>query len=76
MPYRTGRLKDMMIKLQANKIIYNAPYARKQYYSNKGNGAQGSSMGAQGKLWDRRMFADRGDKIVQAIAEFVGGRSK
>ncbi|AYE35311.1 minor capsid protein [Clostridium septicum] len=76
-PYRTGRLKDMMIKLQANKIIYNAPYARKQYYSNSGNGKQGSSLGGlRGKLWDRRMFADRGDKIVQAIAEFVGGRSK
>ncbi|MEN8433957.1 minor capsid protein [Clostridium septicum] len=76
-PYKTGRLKDMMVELQTDKIIYNAPYARKQYYSNKGNGAQGSSMGGlRGKLWDKRMFADRGDKIIKTIADFVGGRSK
>jgi hypothetical protein len=77
MPYDTGRLKDMMIELQPSKIIYNAPYARKQYYTNKGLGIQGSSAGGlRGKLWDKRMWNDKGDKIVQEIADFCGGKSR
>lgn len=76
-PFKTGRLKDMMITLESDRVIYNAPYAAKQYYTNKGMGKQGTSQGGiRGKFWDRRMFADQGDKIVQTIAEFVGGRSK
>lgn len=76
-PFKSGRLKDMMIELQSNKIIYHAPYAKRQYYTNKGNGKQGSSFGGiRGKFWDKRMWPDKGDKIVQSIAEFVGGKSK
>lgn len=76
-PFKTGRLKDMMIELQTDKIIYHAPYAAKQYYTNKGMGKQGTSLGGlRGKFWDRRMWSDKGDKIVQTIAEFVGGRTK
>lgn len=76
-PYDTGRLKDMMVELQTNKIIYNAPYARKQYYTNKGLGNQGESIGGKrGKFWDKRAWNDQGDKIVQTISQFVGGRSR
>lgn len=76
-PFDIGRLKDMMVELKTDKIIYNAPYARKQYYTNKGMGKQGTSLGGlRGKLWDKRMWVSRGDKIVKSIAQFVGGRSK
>lgn len=76
-PYDKGRLKDMMVELRANKIIYNAPYARKQYYTNKGLGKQGESCGGKrGKYWDKRCWADNGDKIVESIAKFCGGKSK
>lgn len=76
-PFKAGRLKDMMIELQANKIIYNAPYAAEQYYKNKGMGKQGVATGGlRGKFWDKRMWSDKGDKIVQTIAQFCGGRSK
>lgn len=76
-PFLTGRLKDMMVELRADKIIYNAPYAKKQYYGNKGLGKQGASIGGlRGKFWDRRAWQNHGDKIVQTIAEFVGGRTK
>lgn len=71
-PFETGRLKDMMIELQSDKIIYRAPYAAKQYYTNKG----GNKGALRGKMWDKRMWIDKGDKIVQSIAEFVGGKSK
>ena len=76
-PYKTGRLKDMMIEIQTSKIIYKAPYAKKAYYTNKGSGKQGSSAGGlRGKMWDKRMWNDRGNDIVKSIAQFVGGRAK
>ena len=76
-PFKTGRLKNMMIKIQTSKIIYSAPYARKQYYTNKGMGKQGTSLGGlRGKMWDKRMWNDRGNEIVKSVAQFVGGRAK
>lgn len=76
-PFQTGRLKNMMIEIQTSKIIYKAPYAKKHYYGNKGNGKQGTSVGGlRGKFWDKRMWNDRGNDIVKSIAQFVGGRAK
>ena len=76
-PFDTGRLKDDMVQLETSRIIYNAPYSRKQYYSNKGLGKQGNQVGGKrGKFWDKRAWVDNGDKIVQTIAEFCGGRAK
>ncbi|WP_434305902.1 minor capsid protein [Clostridium botulinum] len=71
-PFLTGRLKDMSVQLKTDKIIWRAPYAAKQYYLNKG----GNRGALRGKYWDKRMWSDRGDKIVQSIAEFCGGRTK
>lgn len=71
-PFNTGRLKDMSVELQTSKIIYNAPYAAKQYYTNAG----GNKGPLRGKLWDKRAWIDKGDNIVKSIAEFCGGRSK
>jgi len=66
-----------MITIDTDKITYNAPYAAKQYYTNKGNGKQGTSKGGlRGKMWDKRMWIDKGDNIVKTIAEFVGGKAK
>ena len=76
-PFDSGRLKDMSVELKTSKIIFNAPYARKQYYTNKGLGKQGLNQGGlRGKRWDRRCWIDNGDKIVKSIANFVGGRSR
>ena len=71
-PFKTGRLKDMMVELKTDKIIYNALYAKKQYYTNGG----GNNGVLKDKMWDKRMFIDKGDMIVKSIAEFCGGRSK
>lgn len=71
-PFLTGRLKDMSVQLKTDKIIWSAPYAKKQYYLNKG----GNRGALRGKYWDKRMWSDKGDKIVKSIAEFCGGKSK
>lgn len=57
-------------------ITYVQPYAAKNYYENRGNGTQGTAHnGLRGKLWDKRMWADRGDGIVESVANYVGGRA-
>lgn len=76
-PFKTGRLKDVMVTLQTKSITYSAPYAKRQYYTNLGKGRQGTDMGGlRGKYWDKRAWANKGDTIVQTIADFVGGKKK
>ena len=76
-PFKTGRLKDMMVTLSADKITYEAPYAKRAFYTNKGMGKQGVAAGGlRGKQWTRRAWIDNGDKIVKTIAEFCGGDSR
>lgn len=74
-PFKTGRLKDMNVVVNKNNVTYYAPYAKRQYYTNKGNGRQGTVQGGlRGKHWDKRTWVDKGNTIVRTIADFVGGR--
>lgn len=65
-PLRKGPLKNTAIT-EANRIIYIQPYARSNWYGNKGKGKRG-------KMWCIRMWADRGGEIVTSVAKFCGGR--
>ena len=67
-PMLTGRLKTDVTELPGS-ISFNAPYARTQWYANKGNGLRGAR-------WTERMRIDRGKEIGQATAEYCGGKSK
>ncbi|MDJ8951066.1 minor capsid protein [Clostridium perfringens] len=74
-PFKSGTLKDLDVQVNLDNIVYYAPYARKQYYENKGNGIGGVSRnGRRGKLWDKRGFADHKDEIIDKVASFVGGK--
>ena len=74
-PFDTGRLKNMMITIDIAKITYSAPYAKKQYYTNKGMGKQGEAMGGKrGKYWDKRGFIDNKNMILHTVADFCEGR--
>lgn len=76
-PYLSGQLKDQDIQIGASSITYLAPYARKQYYNNKGNGINGTSSGGiRGMRWAPRMWITRGDMIVAKIASLVGGKAE
>lgn len=68
-PMLNGPLKNTAVE-RTNKIIYIQPYARRQYYENKGG------KGLRGKMWDQRMWAARGKEIVQSVAKYVGGKAK
>lgn len=67
-PMDTGMLKNTRV-IRKDSITYVQPYARKQYYENKGRGLRG-------KEWDKRMWAARGNEIVQSVAKMAGGKAK
>ena len=67
-PMDTGTLKNTR-KVYINKITYIQPYARKQWYENKGKGLRG-------KEWCLRMWANRGKEIKNSVAKLTGGKVK
>ena len=67
-PFLNGSLKNTAQEL-VTRIEYIQPYARRQFYENRGNGLRG-------KEWTPRMWADRGHEVVEATAKFCGGRVK
>lgn len=66
-PFLKGPLKNTVIARKTS-IEYVQPYARKQWYENKGKGLRG-------KMWVTRAWADKGKQIIKAVAKFVGGRT-
>jgi hypothetical protein len=67
-PFLTGVLKNTATET-VGSITYNTPYARRQYYENRGTGLRGAR-------WTERMWADRGKEIVKATAAYCGGKAK
>lgn len=74
-PFQTGMLKNSGILgtvLGSGEVRYIAPYGRKQYYSNRGNGTQGTARGGKrGSLWFERMKIDHADSILAGAAKFT-----
>lgn len=66
-PFRKGSLKNTAVA-RKESIEYVQPYAKKQWYENKGKGLRG-------KMWVTRAWADKGKQILKAVASFVGGRT-
>lgn len=74
-PFKDGTLKDTDAKINLDNVTYFAPYARRQYNTNKGNGKGGiNNGGLRGKMWDKRMWADNRETIINKVSTFVGGR--
>lgn len=65
-PFKNGPLKNTATE-KNNTITYGQPYSRRQLYENKGRGLRG-------KQWHVRAWADRGNMVVKAVANFVGGK--
>lgn len=56
----------------SGEVIYQAPYARNQYYTNSGNGNHNKS-GLRGAYWFERMKADNKKKLFEDVKEKLGG---
>ena len=70
-PMDTGMLKKSGILgtvVGSGEVIYQAPYARNQYYTNSGNGNHNKS-GLRGPFWFERMKANELDDIKKKVSE-------
>ena len=69
-PMDTGALKNsanINTVIGSGEVKYKTPYAKKQYYGNKGTGLRG-------RLWFERMKADHKQDILRGAAKIAGGR--
>lgn len=76
-PMDTGVLKTsgfVSTDIGSGEVIYETPYARKMYYNPDFEFQGKNDTPARGALWAERMWADRGDDIVQGAAKTAGGR--
>ena len=79
-PFDTGTLKNSVnqaSKFDEGLLVYNTPYARKQYYLH----AQGTDLrgdtGLRGSYWGQRAIAAHKDELIQfarnAVKKELGG---
>lgn len=77
-PMLTGKLKQSGITstvVGSGMVHYNTPYARKNYYDNKGMGKQGLNLGGKlGRLWFERMKPDHLSGIIKGVKRIAGAK--
>lgn len=77
-PFCMGNLKKSGVlgtKIGSGEVIYNAVYAKRNYYLNAGRGKQGTAKGGlRGKFWFGRMKADHLQDILKTAKEKAGGK--
>jgi hypothetical protein len=56
-------------RIGSGLVIWNTPYARRQYYENAGK-----SGGLRGKHWFSRMKIDQGQQIIDGAIKLAGGK--
>lgn len=79
-PFDTGTLKNSVNQASDFKeglLVYNTPYARRQYYLHEqGKGLHGEN-GLCGSYWGQRAIADHKDELEKfahdAAKQFLGG---
>ena len=79
-PFDTGTLKNSVNQASDFKeglLVYNTPYARRQYYLHEqGKGLHGEN-GLRGSYWGQRAIADHKDELEtfvhDAAKQFLGG---
>ena len=79
-PFDTGQLKNSVqtaSKYDEGLLVYNAPYARRQYYLHaEGTDLRGDT-GLRGSYWGQRALADYGEALAlfgtKAVTTFWGG---
>lgn len=69
-PMDTGALKSSgtrATKIGSGEVKYRTPYARRQYFENKGNGLRG-------RQWFERSKADNKASILNGALKIAGGK--
>lgn len=77
-PFRSGMMKKsgtLGTVVGSGLLIYVAPYARKQYYGNRGLGIEGTARGGRrGRLFFKRMAAAHGRQILDGAKRRTGAK--
>ncbi|MEG1433039.1 minor capsid protein [Eubacterium sp.] len=75
-PFLTGALKNTAVASES-KITYVVPYARKNFFANRGRGYQGTFYGGlRGRNWANRMWAAEGDEVIAEMATIAGVKGR
>ena len=72
----TGNLKRSAwygTKIGLGVVIYNAPYAHKQYWEGRPPGTSEKGK-LRGRLWFERMKADNTESLLLLVKQLTGGR--
>lgn len=79
-PFDTGVLKNSVnqaSKFDEGLLVYNTPYARRQFYLHPEGECLHGDTGVRGSYWGQRALADYGEAIAyiatQAVTTFWGG---
>lgn len=79
-PFDTGILKNRVnqaSKFDEGLLVYDTPYARKQFYLHPEGECLHGENGLRGSYWGQRALADYGEAIAyiatQAVTTFWGG---
>ena len=79
-PFDTGTLKNsvnLASKYDEGLLVYNTPYARKQYYLHEQGTCLHGETGLRGSYWGQRALADMGEHLAlyatRAVTMFWGG---
>ena len=62
-PFDTGALSTTAT-ITPGKVVYEQPYAHKQYVSNKGKGIRG-------KYWDKKMIANERNVLTREVENYI-----
>ena len=75
-PKDEGNLR-LIKDIQSDKIVYESPYARYQYYGMRDDGThvvKNYTTPGTGPYWDKRMLSAKGQDIVKRLQEKFGGK--
>lgn len=77
-PMLSGKLKEShhpATIVGSGLVTYDTPYAKRQYYLNRGNGEQGTNKGGlRGRLWFERMKKDHLPHILKGVKRIAGAK--
>lgn len=72
-PMKDGNLRTI-VDITNNKIVYESPYARYQYYGQREDGSHkvvNYTTPGTGTYWDKRMWSAEKDDVIQEVQEFI-----
>jgi hypothetical protein len=75
-PRDIGNLRTN-VNIQPDKIIYESPYARYQYYGIREDGThqvKNYTTPGTGTYWDKRMVSAEMQEVVREVQNYIGGK--